>query len=186
MQRRYSPAAKCGNGMSIRAVARNNQPHNNDLHQTGRGGAAVSSRCRPVVEARPAGEAGCYLYSGRQPIGTAMFNRHGEAVLNHLSAPMGCAPNQIFGSPRKASGFKVRGGLGRSVGPPTSAASPRAAPVYRHPFWLSSRAWRSLVAVRVVAPNRQTDNNGLEQTGRAGVPASRAIVRVAPCSSSQC
>jgi len=32
-------------------------PHNNGLHQTGRGGAAAA---RPVVEARPAGEAGCY------------------------------------------------------------------------------------------------------------------------------
>jgi len=30
--------------------------HNNGLHQTGRGGAVAS---RPVVEARPAGEAGC-------------------------------------------------------------------------------------------------------------------------------
>ena len=32
---------------------------NNALHQTGRGGAAVSLRCQPVVEARPAGEAEC-------------------------------------------------------------------------------------------------------------------------------
>ena len=31
-------------------------PSNNGLHQTGRGGAVAS---RPVVEARPAGEAGC-------------------------------------------------------------------------------------------------------------------------------
>jgi hypothetical protein len=29
-------------------------------------------------------------------------------------------------------------------------------------------------------------NNGLEQTGRAGVPASRAVVGVTPRSSSQC
>ena len=34
-------------------------PHNNGLHQTGREGAAVAFRWRPVVEARPAGEAGC-------------------------------------------------------------------------------------------------------------------------------
>jgi hypothetical protein len=33
--------------------------HNNGLHQTGRGGAALSLCRRPVVEARPAGEAGC-------------------------------------------------------------------------------------------------------------------------------
>ena len=33
---------------------------NKGLHQTGRGGAAGFPRCRPVIEARPAGEAGCY------------------------------------------------------------------------------------------------------------------------------
>jgi len=32
---------------------------NNGLHQTGRGGVAFAIRRRPVVEARPAGEAGC-------------------------------------------------------------------------------------------------------------------------------
>ena len=31
-------------------------PQNNGLHQTGRGGAVAS---RPIVEARPAGEAEC-------------------------------------------------------------------------------------------------------------------------------
>ena len=34
-------------------------PYNNGLHQTGRGGAAGFPRWRPVIEARPAGEAGC-------------------------------------------------------------------------------------------------------------------------------
>jgi len=34
------------------------RPHNNALHQTGRGGVAVRSP-RPVVEARPAGEREC-------------------------------------------------------------------------------------------------------------------------------
>ena len=34
-------------------------PHNNGLHQTGRGGVAQFVRRGPVVEARPAGEAGC-------------------------------------------------------------------------------------------------------------------------------
>jgi hypothetical protein len=34
---------------------------NNGLHQTGRGGAVAS---RPVVEARPAGEAGCWTGAG--------------------------------------------------------------------------------------------------------------------------
>ena len=35
-------------------------PSNNGLHQTGRGGVALAFRRRPVVEARPAGEAGCW------------------------------------------------------------------------------------------------------------------------------
>jgi hypothetical protein len=34
-------------------------PQNNALHLTGREGAAVSLRRRPVVEARPAGEREC-------------------------------------------------------------------------------------------------------------------------------
>ena len=33
---------------------------NNGLHQTGRGGVAHAVRRGPVVEARPAGEAGCW------------------------------------------------------------------------------------------------------------------------------
>ena len=36
----------------------NQQPYNNALHQTGRGGVAFRSS-RPVVEARPAGEREC-------------------------------------------------------------------------------------------------------------------------------
>ncbi len=41
--------------------ARTTVPSNNGLHQTGRGGAVAS---RPVVEARPAGEAGCWTCTG--------------------------------------------------------------------------------------------------------------------------
>lgn len=44
----------------------------------------------------------------------------------------------------------------------------------------------SVSGMRVIGSNRQTDNNGLEQTGRVGVPASRAVVLSAPCSSTQC
>jgi hypothetical protein len=33
-------------------------PSNNSMHQTGRGGVAIRLP-RPVVEARPAGDAGC-------------------------------------------------------------------------------------------------------------------------------
>ena len=41
-------------------VPKTNRVSNNALHQTGRGGAAGFLRSRPVVEARPAGEAECY------------------------------------------------------------------------------------------------------------------------------
>jgi hypothetical protein len=48
-----------GESMGLRGELNNRRPDNNGLHQTGRGGVAVPSP-RPVVEARPAGEAGCY------------------------------------------------------------------------------------------------------------------------------
>ena len=35
-------------------------PHNKALHQTRRGGAAGFAHCRPVVEARLAGEGRCW------------------------------------------------------------------------------------------------------------------------------
>lgn len=42
--------------------------------------------------------------------------------------------------------------------------------------------------IRGVAPNQAAQNNGLEQTGRAGVAriSSEPVFRVAPCSSTQC
>ena len=51
--------------------------HNNGLHQTGRGGAVAS---RPVVEARPAGEAECCAGRGdaRQLSGYALRNTEEE------------------------------------------------------------------------------------------------------------
>ena len=41
-------------------VVRINRAYNNGLHQTGREGVAFAFRRRPVVEARPAGEARCW------------------------------------------------------------------------------------------------------------------------------
>jgi len=40
--------------------------------------------------------------------------------------------------------------------------------------------------VRGVAKNKQPHNNALERTRRVGVPASRAVVGVPPCRSTQC
>ena len=45
---------------------------------------------------------------------------------------------------------------------------------------------RSVSVMRSVAFYQQTHNNALEQTRRVGVPASRAVVGVPPCSSTQC
>ena len=44
----------------------NKQRDNNGLHQTGREGVAFAFRRRPVVEARPAGEAGCWTERGTE------------------------------------------------------------------------------------------------------------------------
>ena len=45
---------------------------------------------------------------------------------------------------------------------------------------------RSVSVMRSVTSYQQTHNNGLEQTRRVGVPASRAVFRVPPCSSTRC
>jgi hypothetical protein len=58
--------------------------HNKALHQTRRGGVAHFGRRGPAVEARLAGEGRCYLYPARRPIGMAILNPQGEAVLNQL------------------------------------------------------------------------------------------------------
>ena len=61
LQHRSSAMGGNRNGLSRPGRRRpNQQPYNNGLHQTGRGGAAVSLCRRPVVEARPAGEAECW------------------------------------------------------------------------------------------------------------------------------
>ena len=43
----------------VAAVPQITELSNNGLHQTGRVGVAFAFRWRPVVEARPAGEAKC-------------------------------------------------------------------------------------------------------------------------------
>jgi hypothetical protein len=46
------------------ALGPTNIPSNNGMHQTGRGGVALAVRRGPVVEARPAGDAGCSTVLG--------------------------------------------------------------------------------------------------------------------------
>ncbi len=53
--RHHAAAFSCGG-----AVLSNRELSNKGLHQTGRGGVAFAFRRRPVVEARPAGEATCW------------------------------------------------------------------------------------------------------------------------------
>jgi len=48
-------------------------PYNKGLHQTGRGGVAFAFRWRPVVEARPAGEAQCPTDPTERPINLAII-----------------------------------------------------------------------------------------------------------------
>ena len=55
----------------------------------------------------------------------------------------------------------------------TMASGSRVAKAYRQP-------------VATVARNRRPSNKGLERTRRVGVPASRAVIRVSPCRSTQC
>ena len=100
--------------------------------------------------------------------------------MNPLDAPIGGAPNRVFGSPRMASGSKGERGFGGWVVFPISVASPRAARVSGRLLWLSSQAGRRLDLVGVVATNRQTDNNGLERT------RSRANGLMGPCRSIRC
>src|SRR5436190_39492 len=57
----WKPDPQRGNTQvsEARVVSQKKKAQNNGLHQTGRGGVAHASRRGPVVEARPAGEAGC-------------------------------------------------------------------------------------------------------------------------------
>jgi hypothetical protein len=48
-----------GGILEVTQVSTITELSNNGLHQTGRGGVAFAFRRRPVVEARPAGEAQC-------------------------------------------------------------------------------------------------------------------------------
>ena len=137
-----------------------------EVHADGRGPSPLNSVLSVLCEASDWHDNGC--------------NRQSEAVMNRHGAPISRAPNQVSGSPRMASGSKGRRGPGHSVGSPTSVASPRAAQVFRHSFRLSSRAGRESARMRVVAPNKQTDNNGLERT------RSRANGLTGPCRSTQC
>ena len=100
--------------------------------------------------------------------------------MNLLGAPIGFRPNWFPRSSLLASGSAGMGTITTWVGLPTSVASPCAARVFRHFLRLSSRAERRVSGQRVVAPNQQTDNNGLERT------RSRANGLTGPCRSIQC
>jgi hypothetical protein len=100
--------------------------------------------------------------------------------VNRLGTPITRASNQASGSPRRAAGSRGLPAFGGPVGAPASVASPRAASVSHIHFRISRAAGRELVPVRVVAQNKQTDNNALEPT-RSARFSSRG-----PCGSTQC
>ena len=65
LQHRSNPLEQTERGLSRFGRGRpHQQPYNNALHQTGRGGVAFRSS-RPVIEARPAGERGCSTGLGK-------------------------------------------------------------------------------------------------------------------------
>ncbi len=147
------------------------RPYNNGLHQTGRGGVAAA---RPVVEARPAGEAKCSTY----PRGDRLTRRPSESAARPRKET---SPNHVLGSPTLAPGSpNVRGSAvsSTSKAPNSWERSPTTK--------AGSRKTSGMEHARVVGPNKRTQNNALERTRRVGVPAARAVVRVSPCRSTRC
>ena len=155
-------------------------PQNNALHQTGRGGAAVSLCRRPVVEARPAGERECcaYLCGGQIKKPSATMRAALRKDTNGVAMRRG---GQL--ARRSATWFRRRACrqlLGK--GPNGHRrASELGSPSRRGPA-----QERSVSVMRSVAFYQQTHNNALERTRRVGVPASRAFVGVSPCRSTRC
>ena len=84
----------------MREIARNSAAQNNGLHQTGRGGVALASRRGPVVEARPAGEAGCSTLDAATdwPQGNGLQSAgRSEPAMNQQIPSTGGSPQQIVG-----------------------------------------------------------------------------------------
>ncbi len=163
-------------------MRQNKVRHNNGLHQTGRGGAVAS---RPVVEARPAGEAECWTDRGTDrrvfvPPPSAVADApsvlpqgNGSSIggvgqVLHQSRPsMGTCPD-IFQHP---------------VGPVSTRSFPSAS------SWLGTNDQTTSSGFPVVTPRQgavRPSNKGLERTRRVGVPAARAVIGVSPCRSTRC
>ena len=165
-------------------VAQNNETANNGLHQTGRGGVALASRLGPVVEARPAGEAGCCTDSSTnktESVSLVEVARSKGLMLFHRSGLRGV-------------GFNTRG---RSALGPCSTIACNSA-VSSRPFLPQQEGGGSTNFLTQVMRSRALGlpawsespyNNGLHQTGRGGVAlASRRgpVVEARPAGEAGC
>ena len=151
----------------VSPVARTGSAQNNGLHQTGRGGAAGFPRCRPVIEARPAGEAGCCTERGTD---RRAFVPPPSAVAD--------APSDL---PRE--NVPSMGGHGQALQQSRSSMGPRP-DILQHPLgaastisfpsapsWLGANGQTTNSGFPVVAPmpgEARPYNNALQRTGREG------------------
>ncbi len=168
------------------AVAPNQEvPYNNALHQTGREGAAGFLRRRPVVEARPAGERGCCT-DRRTDRKILVPQPSAVAETPPCYRAQTAKHGRRWSGPSEASAFS-RKSLEHL---PTSCRPALDRPLFhRHPRG-STSVIKQLIRSFTIGTSRlggaRPSNKGLEQMRRVGVPASRAVIRVSPHSSTQC
>jgi hypothetical protein len=163
-------------------------PSNNALHQTGRGGAAVSLCRRPVVEARPAGERECCTERGtdRRPhraSGSPRSRMH--LVADEVKRPSICGVGQV--SLRLRPSVGVRPNIFQHhVGPLHDPTFPSTA------SWLDMSAKSARSGFPVGTPRlggTRPHNNGLHQTGRGGAAdflRRRPVIEARPAGEPEC
>ena len=151
-------------------------PANNGLHQTRRGGAVAS---RPVVEARLAGEAGCWTDRGTD---RSAFVPPPSAVAD---APAGRTVGNVPAWAKLVRSLhRPRPALGTCpdiLQHPIASASTQSLPSASS--WLGTSDQRTNSGFPVVTPRQgaaRPSNKGLERTR----PASNGVT--GPCRSTQC
>ena len=148
-------------------------PQNNGLHQTGRGGVAFASRLRPVVEARPAGEPGCWTDRGtdrRVFVPPPSEVAEAPAVLHLGNGPALATLVRFFHRGRSSLGSRP-GIFQHPVGRGSAQSFPSAS------LWLGVNGQTANSGVPVVSPRQGTarpSNKGLNRTSsRTTLPACR-------------
>ena len=169
-------------------MRQNKVRHNNGLHQTGRGGAAVFLRRRPVVEARPAGEAGCCTDRGTDR--KVLAPPPSAAVDAPLCYRAQTAP-AWKGLVQSISGLGL---LSEPARPSSNIMSTAARPsrFHRH-LRGSTSVTKGLGPAFTIGTPRlgcaRPYNNGLHQTGRegaAGFLRRRPVVEARPAGEPEC